>query len=162
MGKNCKQLWGGLLVAITAGLFGFSALANPPSEPECIAAVCIRLGWEAPTARENGESLDPSELSEYRIYYAPGDRIPATTEPIAIVGGEAISEVVNLDLPPRQQPYPLTFAVTAVDHNGLESDLSNTVTVLARVRSTVPPAPPTRFAVEIRCGEDCVVETYTP
>lgn len=135
-----------LLFALAMGFLSAVAQAAP---------VTADLSWTAPDAREDGTALDPSEIAEYRIYHAIDDDIDPGSDPIIVTGGN--TEVVTIDLVPRAEPYDLVFAVTAVDTEGRESDLSNVAIVTALVQSTAAPAPPTSLRLEIRCDGECSV-----
>lgn len=135
-----------LLFALVVGLLSVVAQAAP---------VSADLSWTAPGAREDGTALDPSEIAEYRIYHAVDDDIDSESDPIIVTGGN--TEVVTIELVPRAEPYDLLFAVTAVDTEGRESDLSNVAIVTALVQSTAAPAPPTSLRFEIRCDGECSV-----
>lgn len=135
-----------LLFALALGLLSAVAQAAP---------VTADLSWTAPDARVDGTELDPSDIAEYRVYHAVDDDIDPDSTPIIVTGGNA--EVVTIDLTPRAEPYDLLFAVTAVDADGRESDLSNVAIVTALVQSTAAPAPPTSLRFEIRCDGECSV-----
>ena len=119
------------------------------------APVTADLSWTAPDARVDGTALNPSDIAEYRIYHAVDDDIDPGSDPIIVTGGN--TEVVTIDLAPRAEPYDLVFAVTAVDTEGRESDLSNVAIVTALVQSTAAPAPPTSLRFKIRCDGECSV-----
>lgn len=135
-----------LLFALAVGLLSAVARAAP---------VTADLSWTAPEARVDGTALSPSDIAEYRIYHAIDDDIDPGSDPIIVTGGN--TEVVTIDLTPRAEPYDLVFAVTAVDTDGRESDLSNVAIVAALVQSAAAPAPPTSLRFEIRCEGDCSV-----
>lgn len=97
-------------------------------DPGCGASVCVVLEWEPPTTRENGTPLQPGDLAEYRVYSVDGDEYAV----LQSTDGEATGTTVGIDLPPRLASYELSFAATAVDQEGLESEYSNTATVTAR------------------------------
>lgn len=119
------------------------------------APVSADLSWTAPTARVDGTQLDPSEIAEYRVYYAVDDDIDPDGTPIVVSSGYA--ETVTIDLQPRAEPYDILFGATAVDLNGLQSDMSDIVIKSVAVQSTAAPAPPTSLSFEIRCEGECSV-----
>lgn len=130
------------------GLAFFTAVANA-------ASVSAELSWNAPTARVDGTPLDPSEIREYRIYYAVDDDIDPSAEPVIVSSGYA--ETVTIDLQPRAEPYHIVFAITAVDLIGLQSDLSDVVIKSVVVQSTAAPGAPKALQFEIRCVGECQI-----
>jgi hypothetical protein len=82
------------------------------------------LLWSAPSTRANGTALPLSELSGYRLYYLREGSDASNDKTISIQGGTTTS--YNLTLTAAGS---YTFAITAVDQNGLESPLSSAVSV---------------------------------
>ncbi|MGE0080101.1 MAG: hypothetical protein AB7U81_02255 [Thiohalomonadaceae bacterium] len=81
----------------------------------------VSLSWRAPTERENGEALPLAQLYGYRIYYGP------LNNPTAFrvdVNDASLTSYTLEDL----DAGTYRFAVSAIDTNGLESALSNTMT----------------------------------
>lgn len=80
------------------------------------------LVWQAPYTREDGTSLAPNEIGEYRVYYKP-------------IGAKTYQEIDLTDTSITDLPLSgfasggYDFYVTAVDTNGLESPPSSTVEV---------------------------------
>lgn len=136
------------VLAVVLGVWVSIQVANA-------APVSAELSWTAPTSREDGTPLAPSEIAEYRIYHAVGGDIDPEGDPTIVSSGNA--EIVTIDLAPRAAPYSIQFAVTAVDTDGKESTLSNIEIVTALVQSTAAPAPPTSLQFEIRCDGECSV-----
>ena len=77
----------------------------------------ISVSWAAPTQREDGSDLNPGEITTYRIYYgaATSQGYDDTIEVNAVSSSTTISGLA-------QGNYKV--AVSAVDTNGIESDLS--------------------------------------
>ncbi|MGD8429293.1 MAG: fibronectin type III domain-containing protein [Ectothiorhodospiraceae bacterium] len=83
----------------------------------------VTLSWVAPTERENGDALSMSEIGGYRVYYgtASGDY----SSEVAIKDPYATQYTVD-GLDAGSDYY---FAVAAYDQAGLQSSLSQEVTV---------------------------------
>ena len=117
------------------------------------------LSWEAPTTRVDGTPLDPADIAEYRVYYTINGE-PQGVDPI-VVSGTSASETVMLELTPRVEPYVVSFAITTMDTDGLESAQSETVSKTFQVDSTAAPGAPTSLEFTIVCGEGCTVTEVT-
>ena len=113
------------------------------------------LSWEAPTTRVDGTALDPADIAEYRVYYTINGE-PQGVDPI-VVSGTSASETVTLELTPRVEPYVISFAITTVDTDGLESAQSETVSKTFQVDSTAAPGAPTSLEFNITCGDGCTI-----
>ena len=114
------------------------------------------LSWTAPTTRVDGTPLAAEEIKEYRVYYTIDGTAPGTGEPI-VVDGTSASETVTLELLPRATPYVVSFAISTVDIDGLESAQSETVSKTFQVDSTVAPGAPTSLEFTITCGDGCSI-----
>lgn len=116
------------------------------------------LSWTAPTTRMDGTPLAPTQIKEFRIYYGIdiGDNPLAIGPEYTSVSGENTTKI-TVDLTPRPEPYVLTFAITTVDRDGLQSPLSEPVTKTFNVKSTANPNPPTSVTFTITCGDGCEV-----
>ncbi|WP_372965340.1 fibronectin type III domain-containing protein [Marinobacter sp.] len=80
------------------------------------------LAWSAPLTREDGSSLAPGQIAEYRIYY----RLKHQESYDVIVLKEASTTKYPLkDMPPGAYE----FAITTVDVEGLESRRSEPVEI---------------------------------
>ena len=113
------------------------------------------LSWTAPTTRVDGTPLDPADIAEYRVYYTINGE-PQGIDPI-VVNGTSASETVTLELTPRVEPYVISFAITTVDTDGLESAQSETVSKTFQVDSTAAPSAPTNLQFTIVCGDGCTI-----
>jgi hypothetical protein len=80
-----------------------------------------KLNWTAPTTREDGAALKMSEIRGYEIYYTSDDLKTSVTLPIN--SGSATSHAVN-----NLKAGTYHFAISAIDANGLKSELSKMVT----------------------------------
>jgi len=114
------------------------------------------LSWTAPTTRADQTPLAAEEIGEYRVYYTIDGTPPGEGEPI-VVDGTAASETVTLELLPRATPYVVSFSITTVDTDGLESAQSETVSKTFQVDSTAAPNPPTNIQFTIVCGDGCTI-----
>lgn len=84
----------------------------------------VQLNWTAPGTRTDGSPLPLSELSGYRVYYLLEGADPSSDSALSITGGSTTSTTLTLSAAGNY-----TFAITAVDQNGLESSLSAPVSV---------------------------------
>lgn len=87
---------------------------HPPERPT--------LSWDSPLTREDGSKLYPGEISGYKIYFRL--RHEQAYQTLTVDGPE--STRLKLDSF-SQGAYE--FAVSAVDHNGLESRRSDAIPV---------------------------------
>jgi len=96
-----------------------------------VLAASIGLTWVAPTQREDGTPLNPSEIAGYRIYYgtAPGDYQTQITvnDPYATsftIGGLA--------------PATYYFVMTTIDTDGRESLYSSEIVMVIQGSGAFP------------------------
>lgn len=111
-------------VAVTPTPVPAAVPAPVPVPPPAPTSYKVKLAWTAPSTRANGTALTLSELSGYRLYYLREGSSAADDTTITIQGGTTTS--YNLTV---AQAGDYTFAITAVDQNGLESPLSGTISV---------------------------------
>jgi len=136
-------------IAMMLLLTSFGAFAAP---------AVSTLSWDAPTTRVDGTPLAPTEIQEFRVYHG----IDIGPDPLAIgpeytaVTGENATDI-TIELVPRADPYVISFAITTVDRDGLESALSETVTKTFQVDSTAAPSAPTNLQFTIVCGDGCTI-----
>ena len=141
-----------LLVFVLA-LFSFGAFAAP---------AVSTLSWDAPTTRVDGTPLQVTQIEEFRVYHG----IDIGPDPLAIgpeytaVTGENATDI-TIELVPRADPYVISFAITTVDRDGLQSVLSETVSKTFQVDSTAAPSAPTNLQFTIVCGDGCTVTEVT-
>ena len=120
------------------------------------------LTWTAPTTRVDGTPLQATQIEEFRVYHG----IDIGENPLAIgpdytaVTGENAAEI-TIDLTPRPEPYVISFAITTVARDGLQSALSETVTKTFDVRSTAKPNAPTSLMFTVVCGDGCEITEIT-
>ena len=120
------------------------------------------LTWTAPTTRVDGTPLAPAQIEEFRVYHG----IDIGENPLAIgpeytaVTGENAAEI-TIDLTPRPEPYVISFAITTVARDGLQSVLSNTVSKTFDVKSTAVPSAPTSVTFTVVCGDGCEITEIT-
>ena len=136
-------------IAMMLLLTSFGAFAAPATST---------LSWTAPTTRVDGTPLQATQIEEFRIYHG----IDIGENPLAIgpeytaVTGENTTDI-TIELVPRADPYVISFAITTVDRDGLESALSETVSKTFDVDSTADPAAPTSLQFTITCGDGCTI-----
>ncbi len=80
----------------------------------------VNLSWTAPSTREDGGSLDISELEGYRVYYGTDS---SNLIPLVDLNDSSITTHSITDL----NTGTYFFAVTAYDYAGLESGFSEIV-----------------------------------
>ena len=122
------------------------------------------LSWDAPTTRVDGTPLKATQIEEFRIYHG----IDVGPDPLAIgpdytaVSGENATDI-TIELVPRVEPYVISFAITTVDRDGLQSVLSETATKSFDVQSTAKPNAPTELMFTVACadGSGCEITEIT-
>ena len=122
------------------------------------------LNWTAPTTRVDGTPLAPTEIQEFRVYYGIDigpDPLASGPEYTAVSGENATD--ITIELVPRADPYVISFAITTVDRDGLQSVLSETVTKSFDVESTAKPNAPTQLMFSVACadGSGCEITEIT-
>ena len=123
------------------------------------------LSWTAPTTRVDGTPLQATQIEEFRIYHGidigPDDPLAIGPEYTAVTGENAAE--ITIDLTPRPEPYVISFAVTTVDRDGLQSVLSDTVSKTFDVKSTAKPNAPTQLRFTVTCadGSGCEITEVT-
>lgn len=95
---------------------------STPSTPSS-RAQNVNLSWTPPSARADGTALSLSELSGYKVYIV-AESDPSKDRTQTVSGGSTTTAQLSL-----AAPGTYTLAITSLDQNGLESALSNTVTV---------------------------------
>jgi hypothetical protein len=95
-----------------------------PAPTPAAGSYKVKLSWTAPSTRSNGKALPLGEISGYRVYYLREGSNASDDVTVSVPGGNTTSYSVTLGT-----AGSYTFAVTAVDVNGLESPLSGEVTV---------------------------------
>ena len=140
-------------IAMMLLLTSFGAFAAPATST---------LTWTAPTTRVDGTPFAPAQIEEFRVYHG----IDIGENPLALgldytaVTGENAAEI-TIDLTPRPEPYVISFAITTVARDGLQSALSETVTKTFDVRSTAKPNAPTSLMFTVVCGDGCKITEIT-
>ena len=138
-----------LLVFVLA-LVSFGAVAAPATST---------LTWTAPTTRADGTPLQATQIEEFRVYHGidigPDDPLAIGPEYTAVTGENTTD--ITIELVPRAEPYVISFAITTVDRDGLESALSETVSKTFQVDSTAAPGAPTNIQFTITCGDGCTI-----
>ena len=140
-------------IAMMLLLTSFGAFAAP---------AVSTLSWDAPTTRVDGTQLAPAQIEEFRVYYGTdiGPDPLALGPDYTAVTGENAAEI-TIDLTPRPEPYVISFAITTVARDGLQSALSETVTKTFDVRSTAKPNAPTSLMFTVVCGDGCTITEIT-
>lgn len=84
----------------------------------------VQLKWTAPSTRADGSALAASELTGYRIYYSLEGTPASQDTALPVDGGATTALTISLTA-----AGTYTFAITAIDQNGLESSLSTPVLI---------------------------------
>ena len=98
--------------------------SDTPTTPTVPASYKVQLNWTAPSTRADGTALSLSDLSGYRIYYLLDGTDSSKDTTVSVTGGTTTTLSLTLTT-----AGSYTFAITAVDRNGLESSLSRAVSV---------------------------------
>jgi hypothetical protein len=83
----------------------------------------VHISWAAPTTRADGSALPASALAGYRLFYTRDDSSANEDAVVAIDGGSITSTDLSLHI------GTYTFAITAIDGEGIESSLSAPVSI---------------------------------
>lgn len=84
----------------------------------------IHITWTVPTTRVDGSALAATALAGYRLFYSREDSSASEDAVVAIDGGNTTSADLTLAV-----AGTYLFAITAVDTDGVESELSTPVSV---------------------------------
>jgi hypothetical protein len=95
---------------------------EPEPEPTPPAKTSVTLSWVAPTTRQNGAPLLPSELAGYEIYYFQEDSAVEDGQILIINDANATEATID-----ELTPGTYFFAIATIDSDGLESDISDYV-----------------------------------
>lgn len=106
---------------------GGTANRPAPTPPPAAQTYQIHLSWEPPTSRENGDPLPMGEIASYLIVgFMEGSNHNLNDPEVydEIFDGETTEHILEVGAPGTYH-----LAMAAVDHNGLQSELSNIVEV---------------------------------
>lgn len=106
---------------------GGAANRPAPTPPPAAQTYQIHLSWEPPTSRENGDPLPMGEIASYLIVGFMENSNHNLDNPeiqVRIDDGGATEHILEVYVPGTYH-----LAMAAVDHNGLQSELSNIVEV---------------------------------
>lgn len=84
----------------------------------------VRLSWTVPTTRVDGSPLPTGDISAYRLFYTRDGSAAAEDQIVYIGNGSMTNTNVSL-----ATAGTYTFAITAVDREGVESPLSPPVSI---------------------------------
>lgn len=118
--RHSRSAW--LLLPMIAASFLLSACQDDSRESAYTATEFRELRWTAPLTREDGSSLKPGEIAEFRVYYRLRHQ-----ENYKVIRIESPS-TTRLSLE-EMAPGAYEFAITTVDIEGLESRRSTPVSV---------------------------------
>ncbi len=104
-----------LTFCLIAGFILFSIGCGGSSGPSSSQGVSATLAWDAPTKREDGSTLQATDIAGYKLYY--GTSSMQYTDTID-VGNTTSYSTGNLP------PGTFYIAVTVYDNDGIESDYS--------------------------------------
>jgi len=127
------------------------------TQPAFAAPATSTLSWTPPVTRVDGTPFTVEEISEYRIYHAIDGPVEQGAD-YDTANDFQTREIITLELAPRAEPYVVSFAVSTVDTDGLESALSETASKTFDVGSTAKPGAPTSITFSITCGDGCTIE----
>lgn len=96
---------------------GITSLTSDSAQLQVVVDQEAQLNWLPPSVREDGSPLDAADIRGYRVYHSTEDGSVEVTYDL----DASTSELELRELVPGVH----YFAVTTVDINGLESNLSN-------------------------------------
>lgn len=102
-----------------------SATQFAPLGKEFNRGAILKVSWDLPHLRENGDHLPPEEISHFVLRWICDTGIEGTLE--------VKSPIVKTDLPTRQIWGKCNFIIASVDTDGLYSDWSDPRTVLIKL-----------------------------
>jgi len=97
---------------------------TPTPSPVASASYHVILNWTAPSTRADGTALQLSDLTGYRVYYLLEGTDSSKDTVVPVNGGNVTTLSLTLTA-----AGSYTFAITAIDRNGLESGLSSAISV---------------------------------
>lgn len=124
--------------------------------PAEAADATFNVGWTAPTTRTDGTVLTSGEIKEYRVYHAVDAEVKQGPVYTVVTVGTETPLVINLE-PRPLEPYIISYAVSAVDQDGLESGLSAVGMKSYLVKSTAAVEVPTGLVVNIVSCDGCTI-----
>lgn len=83
----------------------------------------VKLTWNIPTKRQNGQPLALSELKGYEVYYAADSNTSTVNDTVVRINGGSINNSVISKLPAGTY----YFSISAIDTAGIKSPLSTMV-----------------------------------
>ncbi len=107
------------LVGCGGGGGASTASIAPPAQQQPVNSRSASLSWNLPSQRADGSDLELYEIDSFRIYHTTED---GSVETMYEVNGDVTA--YNLDNLANGKHI---FAVSVVDSNGLESELSESV-----------------------------------
>lgn len=107
-----------LMLALAACGGGSGSSTQPPIS----STITIELQWDPPTEYEDGTPFTPLDLKQYKVYYGEDPNFLKETGKTLIILGGQTNAVITV---PKGIWYA---AVTTIDVDDLESNLSNIVT----------------------------------
>jgi fibronectin type 3 domain-containing protein len=120
--KTRQPHFSSFLLPVIAASFLLAACQEDSRESGYSATEARELRWTAPLTREDGSSLKPGEIAEFRVYYR--------------LRHQEDFKVIRIDNPSttrlsleQMAQGAYEFAITTVDNEGLESRRSAPVTV---------------------------------
>ena len=112
-----------------------------------VQAADINLSWEAPTTRENGDSLPLSDIESYKL---------TVTYPDGSIGDINVEPTeTSYTIPIINGPGDYTFTILAVDTDGMESKPSESISTSILERHAPSAIPTINLTVNCRKGSVC-------
>lgn len=126
--------------------------------PAIAETITASVQWLKPTSRNDGSPLPGEQIVRYNVFYSIDtvDGQEGDLGNVAVTPSNGTSLDVVLELPPGN--YVFRLAITTIDNNNYESEVSEIQNIPISVVSNLTPNPPTNILINFSCEPLCTVE----